>query len=248
MLITGPNMGGKSTVMRQVALCAVLHQSGAYVPASSATLPLFDNIFTRIGASDNITAGQSTFMVEMSETATILREATPRSLVIVDEIGRGTSTSDGLALARAILENIIRQRCFCLFATHFHELVPVATQFKGIKTMQTEVQKNNCFTHKLIPGSCSHSFGIEVAKQAGVPDAVLQRATHLLRENRDVLLPNNSGYLTSATHTDNQLLQTLAQRFEKLNIYQTTPLQALNFVSDIKAIFSRTSQQPLLPD
>ena len=106
MLITGPNMGGKSTAMRQVALCAVLHQSGAYVPATNATLPLFDNIFTRIGASDNITAGQSTFMVEMSETATILREASSCSLVIVDEVGRGTSTSDGLALAQAILENL----------------------------------------------------------------------------------------------------------------------------------------------
>ena len=248
MLITGPNMGGKSTVMRQVALSAILHQSGAYVPAASATLPLFDNIFTRIGASDNITAGQSTFMVEMCETATILRESSTRSLVIVDEIGRGTSTSDGLALARAILENLSRARCFCLFSTHFHELVPATAKLNGIKTMQTEVQHNNWFTHKLIPGSCSQSFGIEVARQAGVPAAVLKRATQLLQENRDVLIPSSNGYLPSATHQDNQLLQTIARRFEKLNIYQTTPLQALNFVSDLKAMFSRTSQQSLLPD
>lgn len=248
MLITGPNMGGKSTVMRQVALCAVLHQSGAYVPATTAMLPLFDNIFTRIGASDNITAGQSTFMVEMSETATILRVSSPRSLVIVDEVGRGTSTTDGLALAQAILENITRLRCFCFFSTHFHELVPAAAKLTGIKTMQTEVQKNSWFTHRLIPGSCSHSFGIEVAKRAGVPVAVLQRATQLLQENRDALLLPTDGCLPSATHGDNQLLQTLAQRFEKLNVYQTTPLQALNFISDIKAMFSRTSQQPLLRD
>ena len=249
MLITGPNMGGKSTVMRQVALCAILHQCGAYVPAASAILPLFDNIFTRIGASDNITAGQSTFMVEMCETATILRESSTRSLVIVDEIGRGTSTSDGLALARAILENLSRARCFCLFSTHFHELVPATAKLNGIKTMQTEVQKNNWFTHKLIPGSCSQSFGLEVARQAGVPAAVLKRATQLLQEeNRDVLIPSSNGYLPSTTHEDNQLLQTIARRFEKLNIYQTTPLQALNFVSDLKAMFSRTSQQPLLSD
>ena len=248
MLITGPNMGGKSTAMRQVALCAVLHQSGAYVPATTATLPLFDNVFTRIGASDNITAGQSTFMVEMSETATILRESSSRSLVIVDEIGRGTSTSDGLALAQAILENLTRVCCFCLFSTHFHELVPATTKLTGIITMQTEVQKDSWFTHKLIPGSCSNSFGIEVARQAGVPAAVLQRATKLLQQNRDTLLPAGNGYLPSPTHEDNQLLQTLARRFDKINIYQTTPLQALNFISDIKSLFSRTSQQPLLRD
>ena len=248
MLITGPNMGGKSTAMRQVALSAVLHQSGAYVPATTATLPLFDHIFTRIGASDNITAGQSTFMVEMSEAATILRESSSRSLVIVDEIGRGTSTSDGLALAQAILENLTRVRCFCLFSTHFHELVPATTKLNGIITMQTEVQKDSHFTHKLIPGSCSNSFGIEVARQAGVPVAVLKRATKLLQQNRDSLLPAPIGYLPSATHKDNQLLQVLARRFEKINIYQTTPLQALNFISDIKAMFSRTSQQSLLRD
>ena len=248
MLITGPNMGGKSTAMRQVALCAVLHQSGAYVPASSAVLPCFDNIFTRIGASDNITAGQSTFMVEMLETATILRASSARSLVIVDEIGRGTSTADGLALAQAILERLARVHCFCLFSTHFHELVPATAKLKGIRTMQTEVQKDSLFSHKLIPGSCSNSFGIEVARQAGVPTAVLQRATKLLQENRDTLLPVSNGYLPSATHPDSQLLQILTRRFDKLNIYQTTPLQALNFVSDIKALFSRTSQQPLLRD
>ncbi len=248
MLITGPNMGGKSTVMRQIALCAVLHQSGAYVPAASASMPCFDNIFTRVGASDNITAGQSTFMVEMLETATILRAASSRSLVIVDEIGRGTSTADGLALAQAILESLARLRCFCLFSTHFHELVPATTKLKGIKIAHTEVQQDSTFTHKLIPGSCSNSFGIAVARQAGVPPPVLQRATKLLQRNRDTLLPATDGYLPSAPHQDNQLLQILARRFDKLNIYQTTPLQALNLVSDIKAMFSRTSQQPLLRD
>ena len=246
MLITGPNMAGKSTVMRQVAICAILHQTGAYVPAVSAALPLFDNIFTRIGASDNITAGQSTFMVEMIETATILRESSPHSLVIVDEIGRGTSTSDGLALAQAILENLVRLRCFCLFSTHFHELVPAARKLPGIRAMQTEVREDSHFTHKLIPGSCRRSFGIEVARMAGVPSAVLKKATTLLQESQNSLLPADSACIPSAVHKDNELLQKIARRFDKLNVYRTTPLQALDFINDIKKMLTRTSQPPLM--
>ena len=246
MLITGPNMAGKSTVMRQVAICAILHQTGAYVPAVSALLPVFDNIFTRIGASDNITAGQSTFMVEMIETATILRESSPCSLVIVDEVGRGTSTSDGLALAQAILENLARLRCFCLFSTHFHELVPAARKLHGIRAMQTEVREDSHFTHKLIPGSCRRSFGVEVARMAGVPPAVLKKATALLQESQNSLLPADNACIPSVVHEDNKLLQTIARRFDNLNVYRTTPLQALNFINDIKEMLTRTSQPPLM--
>ena len=180
MVITGPNMAGKSTIMRQVAIAAIMHQSGFFVPATQATLPIFDNIFTRIGASDNITAGQSTFMVEMTETSTILREASPTSLVIVDEIGRGTSTADGLALARAILENLALIRCYCIFSTHFHELLPATSEIDGIKNMQTEVQQDGYFSHRLLPGSCSRSFGIEVAERAGLPAKVIDNAKSFL--------------------------------------------------------------------
>ena len=186
MVITGPNMAGKSTIMRQVAISAIMHQSGLFVPATNAVLPIFDNIFTRIGASDNITAGQSTFMVEMTETSTILREASDKSLVIVDEIGRGTSTADGLALARAILENLALIRCYCLFSTHFHELLPATSAIAGIKNMQTEVQPDGYFSHRLVPGSCSQSFGIDVAERAGLPAKVIASAKHFLLDPSSV--------------------------------------------------------------
>lgn len=180
MVVTGPNMAGKSTIMRQVAISAIMHQSGLFVPATQATLPIFDNIFTRIGASDNITAGQSTFMVEMTETSTILREASPNSLVIVDEIGRGTSTADGLALARAILENLALISCYCIFSTHFHELLPATSEIAGIKNMQTEVQQDGYFSHRLVSGYCSQSFGIKVAELAGLPAKVIDNAKNFL--------------------------------------------------------------------
>ena len=183
MLITGPNMGGKSTVMRQVALISILAQIGSYVPASSAELPIFDRIFTRVGASDDISAGQSTFMVEMSQTASILRNATTKSLIILDEIGRGTSTQDGLALASAILEDLsLNKKAFCFFTTHYHELVRFSSNFTNICIYQTQVLQENSkiiFTHKLIPGASGESFGIEVARLAGIPQSVLKRASDL---------------------------------------------------------------------
>ncbi len=183
MLITGPNMGGKSTVMRQVALTAIMAQIGSFVPATSAELPIFDRIFTRVGASDDISAGQSTFMVEMSQTASILRHATKRSLIILDEIGRGTSTQDGLALASAILEDLsINKKAFCFFTTHYHELVYFSKSFSNICVYQTQVLEENSkviFTHKLVPGASGESFGIEVARLAGIPQHVLNRALDL---------------------------------------------------------------------
>lgn len=185
LLITGPNMAGKSTVMRQTAIAAILCQAGSWVPAHDAEMPIFDRIFTRVGASDDLSRGQSTFMVEMSEAAEILRQATSRSLVILDEVGRGTSTTDGLAIAASILEDLAdRVGCFTMFATHYHELVPMMATRKNVVPMQTEVIEKNdgiVFTHRLIGGASASSFGIEVAKLAGVPTHVIEKAkAHLL--------------------------------------------------------------------
>ena len=184
ILLTGPNMAGKSTVMRQVALCAILCQIGSYVPCSSAKLPVFDNLFTRVGASDDLSLGLSTFMVEMKEAAHILRYATSKSLLILDEIGRGTSTEDGLALAHAILDYLAQEvKAWALFATHYHELVPRVESYSNVKLMQTAVSKekgNISFTHKLIPGASPHSYGLEVAKLAGIPKTVLNFAQSVI--------------------------------------------------------------------
>ena len=184
MLITGPNMAGKSTVMRQTAIAAILCQAGAFVPAFEAEMPIFDGIFTRVGASDDLSRGQSTFMVEMSEAAEILRKATAKSLVILDEVGRGTSTTDGLAIAASILDDLCtRIKCFTMFATHYHELVPIMAQRPNVVTAQTEVVEKNdgiIFTHRLIAGASASSFGLEVARLAGVPAHVLELAKDYL--------------------------------------------------------------------
>ncbi len=184
-LITGPNMGGKSTYMRQVAVAVILAQCGSYLPAEQAALGLFDRVFTRVGASDDLGAGQSTFMVEMLETARILRESTTNSLVLFDEVGRGTSTQDGLALARAIAEDLLERGPLTLFATHFHELCDLATNGEdarciNLRVAVTEHDGRIVFLHRLEHGAASHSFGIEVARLAGLPSEVLQRAQALL--------------------------------------------------------------------
>lgn len=183
-LITGPNMAGKSTYIRQVALITLLAQIGSYVPAKSATVGVADRLFARIGASDEIHGGQSTFMVEMTETANILNNATERSLVILDEIGRGTSTLDGLSLAWAIAEHIAGSvRCRTLFATHYHELTDLSRQFKGVRNLNVAVrewQDQVVFLHRIVEGGTDRSYGIHVARLAGVPKAVLARAKELL--------------------------------------------------------------------
>lgn len=186
LLITGPNMAGKSTYIRQVALIVLLAQIGAYVPAKSATIGLVDRLFTRIGASDELHAGQSTFMVEMTETANILNNATDRSLVILDEIGRGTSTLDGLSLAWAIAEHVATVvRCRALFATHYHELTELAQRFKGVRNLNVAVKEAGeqvVFLHRIVEGGTDRSYGIHVARLAGVPRPVLDRARQLLNE------------------------------------------------------------------
>ena len=186
LLITGPNMAGKSTYIRQVSLIVLMAQIGSYVPAASATIGLADRLFARIGASDEIHGGQSTFMVEMTETANILNNATDRSVVILDEIGRGTSTLDGLSLAWAIAEHIAGEvRCRTLFATHYHELTDLAQRFTGVKNLNVAVREwedQVIFLHRIVEGGTDRSYGIHVARLAGVPKAVLTRARQLLAE------------------------------------------------------------------
>ncbi|MBI1368441.1 MAG: DNA mismatch repair protein MutS [Planctomycetes bacterium] len=184
-LITGPNMAGKSTYIRQNALLTLLAHTGAFIPAASATIGLTDRIFTRIGASDEIHLGQSTFMVEMTETANICHHASPRSLVILDEIGRGTSTLDGLALAWAIAEHLAARRCRCLFATHYHELTELPERFDNVVNLNVTVREWNneiAFLHRIAPGAANKSYGIHVAKIAGLPDGVLTRANELMAQ------------------------------------------------------------------
>ena len=185
-LITGPNMAGKSTYIRQVALIALLAQIGGYVPAKSATIGLVDRLFTRIGASDELHTGQSTFMVEMTETANIVNNASDRSLVILDEIGRGTSTLDGLSLAWAIAEHVAAEvRCRTLFATHYHELTDLAQRFKGVRNLNVAVREwedQVVFLHRIVEGGTDRSYGIHVARLAGIPREVLDRARQLLSE------------------------------------------------------------------
>jgi DNA mismatch repair protein MutS len=185
-LITGPNMAGKSTFLRQVALITILSQVGSYVPAASARIGVVDRVLSRVGASDNVSRGESTFMVEMRETSEILRTATRRSLVILDEIGRGTSTFDGLSIAWAVLEYLDEAiGCRALFATHYHELVKLAETSSHIQNYSVsarEVDGDVVFLHRLVRGAASRSYGIAVARLAGLPESVLARARALLAE------------------------------------------------------------------
>ncbi len=192
LLITGPNMAGKSTYLRQVALITLLAQIGSFIPAVGAQIPIRDQIFTRVGASDNISLGQSTFLVEMMETANILNNCTPKSLIIFDEIGRGTSTFDGMSIAWAVVEYLVQKKskkALTLFATHYHELTQLGKKFPEIKNFQVAVKREKdeiVFLHKVIEGSSWHSYGIEVGKLAGLPDSVVKRAQYILRKTKDV--------------------------------------------------------------
>lgn len=188
LIITGPNMAGKSTILRQTALIVLMAQMGCYVPAEKASIGIVDRIFTRVGAMDNLRQGQSTFMVEMSETANILNNSTEKSLVILDEIGRGTSTYDGLSIAWAVAENLVNKNNIgvkTLFATHYHELTDLAKNNKRVRNYSIGVrewQSTIIFLHKLVKGGTSRSYGIQVAALAGVPEEVVLRAKEILRD------------------------------------------------------------------
>ena len=240
VILTGPNMAGKSTYIRQNAILVIMSQMGAPIPATSATIGLVDKIFTRIGAHDEISKGQSTFMVEMTEAADILNNLTPRSLVILDEIGRGTSTSDGLSLAWALAEHMHIQAVRTLFATHFHELTALADQFKGIKNYNVAVREwkdKIIFMHKIIPGGSDDSYGIYVAKLAGIPEAVIKRSKEILSE-LEIGTPN------PYSKKDNQLtlfkpcapsnLDGLRAALEEIDINSLTPMEALKKLDELK--------------
>jgi len=185
IILTGPNMAGKSTILRQIGLLVLMAQMGSYVPAASARVGIADRVFTRVGASDNLVRGQSTFMVEMSETSAILHTATARSLVLLDEIGRGTATWDGLSIAWAVSEHLHeRVGCKTVFATHYHELTQLADEFVSVRNYNVAVQEVGeriLFLHRLRPGGADRSYGIEVGRLAGLPAPVIARARALLR-------------------------------------------------------------------
>ena len=234
-IITGPNMSGKSTYLRQVALIALMAQMGSYVPASYAKIGLIDRIFTRIGAQDEIHAGQSTFMVEMIEAANILHHATPRSLLVLDEIGRGTSTYDGLSIAWAVVEyihNHPRLRAKTLFATHYHELTQLAELLPGVRNYNVAVSEADgkvVFLHKIVPGGTDRSYGIHVAQLAGLPRPVIQRANEILRQ-----LEASSGTAVRLEAVSAQQLalfpetNPLLEELEALDINTLSPIEALN--------------------
>ena len=200
-ILTGPNMAGKSTYLRQVALIVLLAQVGSFVPASSARLGVVDRVFARVGAQDDLANQRSTFLVEMLETANILRNATPRSLLVLDEIGRGTSTFDGIAVARAVVEQIHdnpRLRCKTLFATHYHELADLERELPGVTSLQVEVLERGdrvVFLHRVVPGAADRSYGVHVARLAGIPEPVTRRAAEILAELERTRTPRGS-----ATH------------------------------------------------
>ncbi len=251
LIITGPNMAGKSTFMRQVALIVLLAQMGSLVPARSAKIGVVDRIFTRVGASDNLARGQSTFMVEMTETAHILRHATPRSLIVLDEIGRGTSTFDGISIAWAVAEYLhdtAGVAAKTLFATHYHELTDLALTRERVKNCNVAVKEWNdqvIFLRRIVKGGASHSYGIQVARLAGLPAPVIDRAREVLknlesgeferegeprlaRSRRAPRLPSPQLSLFAAGPDP------LRERLQQLDIDRLTPVEALNLLSDMK--------------
>ncbi|MGA7341106.1 MAG: DNA mismatch repair protein MutS, partial [Terracidiphilus sp.] len=241
LLITGPNMGGKSTYLRQAALLVLMAQMGSFVPAESLRLGLVDRIYTRIGASDNVARGRSTFMVEMTETATILNTATPRSLILLDEMGRGTATFDGLSLAWATVEFLHAETgARTLFATHYHELTLLAEKLPRVRNLRVGVKEaagGIVFLHHIEPGAASKSYGIEVARLAGLPAAVIERAKHVLRqhekqERQSVQVETAPEPMQMTIFTP--LSQRIVDRIEATDVNQLTPLQALNLLEELQ--------------
>jgi len=244
LLLTGPNMGGKSTYLRQTALIVILAQMGSFVPARSAKLSIVDRVFTRIGASDNLARGRSTFMVEMTETAAILHTATPRSLILLDEVGRGTATYDGLAIAWAAVEYLhSRVRAKTLFATHYFELTELADQLEGVKNYHVSVKETGggiVFLRKVEPGAADRSYGIEVAKLAGLPNEVVERARKVLLQHEFAEQQASAHLSPAATPPVAQLTiftplsQPVLDKLRDVDLNRLTPLEALNLLAELK--------------
>ncbi len=249
-IITGPNMGGKSTYLRQAALIAILAQMGSFVPADSASLPVIDRVFTRIGASDNLSRGRSTFMVEMTETAVILNTATARSFIVLDEIGRGTATYDGLALAWSVVEYIhAHTRAKTLFATHYHELTELADQLTGVRNLKVSVKEAGdqiIFLRKVEPGRADRSYGIEVARLAGLPVAVIERAREVLRfhERSEHEVTEVLAGAEERGPVQIQLFEPvgygMAERIRSLNLDQLRPIEALQLLAELQKELKRS--------
>jgi DNA mismatch repair protein MutS len=257
IMITGPNMSGKSALLRQTALIVLLAQIGSFVPAAHAQIGVVDKIFTRVGASDNISSGESTFMVEMNETASILNNLSKRSLVLLDEIGRGTSTYDGISIAWAISEFIHEQteaRAKTLFATHYHELNEMTERFPRIRNFNVsvkEVGNKIIFLRKLAPGGSEHSFGIHVAKMAGMPRRVVERAKEVLlqleKSHSGAELMDGASTSSAQLHSkkendlqlsffqlDDPVLENIKDELLKVDINSLTPVEALMKLNEIK--------------
>ncbi len=254
MIITGPNMAGKSALLRQTALITIMAQIGSFVPAESAKIGLVDKIFTRVGASDNISMGESTFMVEMNEAANIINNISERSLVLFDELGRGTSTYDGISIAWSIVEYIHehpKARAKTLFATHYHELNEMEKTFKRIKNYNVavkEIDNKVIFLRKLVPGGSEHSFGIHVAKMAGMPQSITKRSEAILEQmeaaNRKQgikkpikdIIEKREGYQLSFFQLDDPVLSQVRDEILNLDVNNLTPIEALNKLNEIKKI------------
>ena len=253
IIITGPNMAGKSALLRQTALIVLMAQMGSFVPAESAKIGIVDKIFTRVGASDNISLGESTFMVEMNEAASILNNITSRSLILFDELGRGTSTYDGISIAWAIVEYIHEhpQKAKTLFATHYHELNEMEKSFARIKNYNVsvkEIDNKVIFMRKLVRGGSEHSFGIHVAKMAGMPKSIIQRANEILNQlessnqSKSLSKPvkqignQRSGYQLSFYQLEDPVLKQIRDKIKNIDINYLTPVEALNKLNEIKKI------------
>src|SRR5690606_4655854 len=244
VILTGPNMAGKSTILRQVGLIVLLAQIGSFVPAKSARIGIADRIFTRVGASDNLVRGRSTFMMEMTETAGILNGATERSLVLLDEIGRGTSTWDGLSVATAVTEFIHdRVRATPIFATHYHELTELSNRLEGVSNYSVAVKEEGesiVFLRSLVRGGADRSYGVEVARLAGLPLEVTRRARELLAElERDGTMRAHPGAARPPDRDPDQLglfpagPHPLVERIAALDVDRLTPIEALNLLAEL---------------
>jgi DNA mismatch repair protein MutS len=255
IILTGPNMSGKSALLRQTALIVLMAQMGSFVPAARASIGLVDKVFTRVGASDNISSGESTFMVEMNETASILNNISNRSLILLDEIGRGTSTYDGISIAWAIAEFLHQHPLFkpkVLFATHYHELNEMAGLMPRIKNFHIgvkEIQNKVIFLRKLLPGGSEHSFGIHVAKMAGMPPSVLERAGEMLKQLEESHTAEglgkhskepSAGFQLSFIQLDDPLLQQIKEDILNIEINTLTPVEALMKLNEIKKLLKKS--------
>ena len=242
LLITGPNMAGKSTYMRQCAITVIMAQIGCFVPCKSATLPIFDKIFTRIGASDDLVSGESTFMVEMKEAGFAIDEATENSLILFDELGRGTATYDGMSLAQAILEYIHDKiKAKTMFSTHYHELTTLEKDLKHLKNVHVSALEENgqiTFLHKVKAGAVDKSYGIHVASLAKLPKSLIERADEILNIYEKKNIKKETFTQTSLFElSDNEIIEkenVIEEKIKKINPLEMTPMEALSFLYDLK--------------